>query len=74
MKQKTIAVIGGGSAARRHGWLNVDPRKPNEFLAEIVRWKDREIEQFRSYRQAEIQNLAGDRFEIIRACASVGVL
>ena len=118
MKQKTIAVIGGGSAgltaartahelgakvlffmgdnadraslcinagcmpskamfepidamshARRHGWLDVEPRRPNEFLAEIVRWKDREIAQFRAYREAEIRQLADDRFEIIRANA-----
>jgi len=118
MKQKTIAVIGGGSAgltaartahelgakvlffmgdnadraslcinagcmpskamfepidvmshARRHGWLQVEPRRPNEFLAEIVRWKDREIAQFRAYREAEIRQLADDRFEIIRANA-----
>src|SRR6266851_8336476 len=102
MKQKVVAVIGGGSAgltaartahklgakvlffmgdnadraslcvnagcmpskamfepidamhhARRHGWLEVEPRRPNEFLAEIVRWKDREIAQFRAYRQTE---------------------
>jgi len=118
MKQKTIAVIGGGSAgltaartahelgakvlffmgdnadraslcinagcmpskamfepidamyhARRHGWLHVEPRRPNEFLAEIVRWKDREIAQFRAHREAEIRQLADDRFEIIRANA-----
>jgi pyruvate/2-oxoglutarate dehydrogenase complex dihydrolipoamide dehydrogenase (E3) component len=118
MKQRTIAVIGGGSAgltaartahelgakvlffmgdnadraslcvnagcmpskamfqpidamhhARRHGWLQVDPRRPNEFLAEIVRWKDREISGFRAYRQSEIRGLADDRFEIIRANA-----
>jgi len=118
MKQKTIAVIGGGSAgltaartahaggtkvlffmgdnadraslcinagcmpskamfepidamhhARRHGWLSVEPRRPDEFLAEIVRWKDREIARFRAYRQAEIRGLADDRFEIIRANA-----
>ena len=118
MKQKTIAVIGGGSAgltaartahefgakvlffmgdnadraslcinagcmpskamfepidalyhARRHGWLHVEPRRPNEFLAEIVRWKDREIAQFRAHREAEIRQLANDRFEIIRANA-----
>jgi len=55
--------------ARRHGWLRVEPRHPNEFLAEIVRWKDREIARFRAYRQAEIRNLADDRFEIIRANA-----
>ena len=118
MKQKTIAVIGGGSAgltaartahelgakvlffmgdnadraslcinagcmpskamfepidamshARRHGWLDVEPRRPNEFLAEIVRWKDREIAKFRAFREAEIRHLADDRFEIIRANA-----
>jgi mercuric reductase len=119
MKQKTIAVIGGGSAgltaariahqmgarvlffmgdnadraslcvnagcmpskamfepidamhhARRHGWLHVEPQRPNDFLAEIVRWKDREIARFRAYRQAEIRSLADDRFEIVRANAS----
>ncbi len=118
MKQKTIAVIGGGSAgltaartahelgakvlffmgdnadraslcinagcmpskamfepidvmshARRHAWLHVEPRRPNEFLAEIVRWKDREIAQFRAHRAAEIRQLVDDRFEIIRANA-----
>jgi pyruvate/2-oxoglutarate dehydrogenase complex dihydrolipoamide dehydrogenase (E3) component len=57
------------SHARRHGWLQVEPRRPNEFLAEIVRWKDREIAQFRAYREAEIRQLADDRFEIIRANA-----
>lgn len=55
--------------ARRHGWLRVEPRQPNELLAEIVRWKDREIARFRAYRQAEIRSLADDRFEIIRANA-----
>ena len=118
MKQKTIAVIGGGSAgltaartahelgakvlffmgdnadraslcinagcmpskamfepidamhhARHHGWLHVEPRRPNEFLAEIVRWKDREIARFRAYRQSEIWSLADNRFEIVRANA-----
>ena len=118
MKQKTIAVIGGGSAgltaartahelgakvlffmgdnpdraslcinagcmpskamfepidvmshARRHGWLHVEPRRPNEFLAEIVGWKDREIAKFRVFREAEIRHLADGRFEIIRANA-----
>jgi len=118
MKQKTIAVIGGGSAgltaartshalgakvlffmgdnaeraslcinagcmpskamfepidamhhALRHGWLRVEARQPNELLAKIVRWKDREIARFRAYRQAEIRDLAGERFEIIRANA-----
>jgi len=55
--------------ARRHDWLDVDPRRPDDFLAEIVRWKDREIARFRAYRQAEIRSLADDRFEIIRANA-----
>lgn len=118
MKQKTIAVIGGGSAgltaartahelgakvlffmgdnadraslcvnsgcmpskamfqpidamhhAQRHGWLKVEPRQPHDFLAGIVRWKDREIARFRAYRQAEIRSLADDRFEIFRGNA-----
>jgi pyruvate/2-oxoglutarate dehydrogenase complex dihydrolipoamide dehydrogenase (E3) component len=56
--------------ARRHGWLHVDPRRPDEFLAEIVRWKDREIARFRAYRQAEIRSLTDDRFEIVRANAA----
>jgi len=55
--------------ARRHGWWRVEPRQPNELLGEIVRWKDREIARFRAYRQAEIRDLAGERFEIIRANA-----
>lgn len=55
--------------ARRHGWLRVEPRQPDEYLAEIVRWKDREIARFRAYRQAEIRRLADDRFQIVRSNA-----
>ncbi len=55
--------------AKAHGWLIVEPKQPNEYLAQIVRWKDEEIEKFRAYRQKEIQDLAGDRFQIIRANA-----
>ncbi len=55
--------------AKRHGWLRVEPKQPNEFLGQIVRWKDAEIEKFRVYRQEEILALAGDCFEMIRANA-----
>lgn len=55
--------------ARRHGWLEVRPKQPNEYLAQIVRWKDGEIEKFRAYREAEIRALASGTFTIIRANA-----
>jgi pyruvate/2-oxoglutarate dehydrogenase complex dihydrolipoamide dehydrogenase (E3) component len=53
--------------ARQHGWLKVEPRHPNEYLAQIIRWKDAEIEKFRAYRDAEIRERGGKKFEIIRA-------
>jgi len=56
--------------AKQHGWLEVKPKQPNEYLAQIVRWKDGEIEKFRSYRDAEIQALTSETFTIIRANAS----
>jgi len=56
--------------AKQHGWLEVKPKQPNEYLAQIVRWKDNEIAQFRAYRQNEIQELASDTFTIIRSNAS----
>src|SRR6476659_8552564 len=52
--------------ARQHGWLEVRPTHPNEYLAQIVRWKDGEIEKFRAYREEEIQALASETFTIIR--------
>lgn len=55
--------------AKQHGWLKVEPRHPDEYLAQIVRWKDNEIEKFRVDRQREIRALADDRFQIIRANA-----
>ena len=55
--------------ARQHGWLEVRPTHPNEYLAQIVRWKDGEIEKFRAYREEEIQALASETFTIIRANA-----
>ena len=58
--------------ARQHGWLEVKPRQPNEYLAQIVRWKDNEIAQFRAYRQKEIRDLAGDTFTIVRSNACFG--
>lgn len=55
--------------AKRHGWLEVTPKKPDEYLAQIVRWKDNEIGEFRAYRQKEIRNLASNSFQIIRSNA-----
>ncbi|MEO8439212.1 MAG: hypothetical protein ABI540_03210 [Spartobacteria bacterium] len=48
--------------AKRHGWLEVKPKKPGEYLGQIVRWKDYEIAQFRAYRQKEIRELTSDTF------------
>jgi pyruvate/2-oxoglutarate dehydrogenase complex dihydrolipoamide dehydrogenase (E3) component len=56
--------------AKRHGWLEVKPKQPDEYLAQIVRWKDNEIAEFRAYRQKAIREMASDRFQIIRANAS----
>ncbi len=56
--------------ARQHGWLEVKPKQPNEYLAQVVRWKDGEIEKFRLYREEEIRTRASENFTIIRANAS----
>src|SRR5262249_17531016 len=53
--------------AKQHGWLEVRPKHPDEYLAQIIQWKDEEIAQFRAYRNEEIQNLESERFEITRA-------
>ncbi len=55
--------------AKRNGWYRVEPSEPNELLAQIIRWKDTEVEAFRVYRQAEMLALAGNCFEMIRANA-----
>lgn len=55
--------------ARRHGWLRVEPKQPEEYLGQIIRWKDAEIARFRDFRNEEIRELAGDRFQIFRANA-----
>ena len=55
--------------AKRHGWLEIRPRHPDEYLAEIIRWKDQEIAKFRAYRNEEIENLKSENFEIIRSKA-----
>jgi mercuric reductase len=55
--------------AKQHGWFRVEPKQPDEILAQIIRWKDAEIEKFRVYRQDEIRALAGACFEMIRANA-----
>jgi len=55
--------------AKLHGWLEVKPKQPDEYLAQIVRWKDNEVAQFRAYRDREIRDLASDSFTILRADA-----
>lgn len=55
--------------ARRHGWLSVEPRQPEAYLAQMVAWKDREIARFRAYRQRAIRQRAGEHFKVIRANA-----
>ncbi|HEY4282607.1 MAG TPA: NAD(P)/FAD-dependent oxidoreductase [Chthoniobacterales bacterium] len=56
--------------ARQHGWLDVQPKQPNEYLGQIVRWKDQEIAEFQNFRQREIRELASNTFTIIPANAS----
>src|SRR5678815_120970 len=55
--------------AKRHGWLEVKPKQPGESLAQIVRWKDKEIAQFRAHRAREIRELASDTFTTVRSKA-----
>ena len=55
--------------ARRRGWLRVEPVLPEQFLAQIVAWKDREIARFRAYRQTAIREKSSDDFLVIRADA-----
>ena len=55
--------------AKLHGWLEVKPKQPDEYLAQIVRWKDNEVALFRAYRDREIRDLASDSFTILRADA-----
>ena len=55
--------------AKQHDWLEIKPRQPNDYLAQIIRWKDVEIAKFRAYRNQEIHELQDDRFQIIRAGA-----
>jgi pyruvate/2-oxoglutarate dehydrogenase complex dihydrolipoamide dehydrogenase (E3) component len=53
--------------AKQRGWLEVTPKKADEYLAQIVRWKDHEIAAFRAYREKEIRELESNSFSIIRA-------
>src|SRR6476469_5767681 len=55
--------------AKQHGWLEIKPKQPNDYLAQIIRWKDVEIARFREYRNQEIRELEDERFRIIRARA-----
>ena len=56
--------------AKQHGWLDVVAKQPDEYLAQIVRWKDHEIAEFRAYRQKAIREHASETFQIIRSNAS----
>lgn len=55
--------------AKRNGWFKVEPRHPEKFLREIVRWKDAQIAEFNAHRQKEIHRLRGRNFRIIPATA-----
>jgi pyruvate/2-oxoglutarate dehydrogenase complex dihydrolipoamide dehydrogenase (E3) component len=52
--------------AKAHGWLRVEPRRPEAYLAQIVAWKDREIARFRAYRQAAIERKDSEDFRVVR--------
>jgi pyruvate/2-oxoglutarate dehydrogenase complex dihydrolipoamide dehydrogenase (E3) component len=56
--------------AKRHGWVRVEPVHPDQYLSQIVHWKDEQIAGFRDYRQQEIRELVADRLQIINAKAS----
>ena len=56
--------------AKQHGWLEVRPKQPDEYLAQVTRWKDVEIEKFRVYRQEEVRALASKTFTIVRSNAA----
>ena len=51
--------------AKRHGWLEVHPKQPEQFLAQIVAWKDREIDRFRCFREEELERLHCPDFQVI---------
>ena len=51
--------------AKRHGWLEVKPHQPENYLAQIVAWKNGKIEKFRSGRNEQIRSLESDDFRII---------
>ena len=55
--------------AKRHGWLEVKPKHPEDYLAQIVAWKNHEIAAFRNHRQQEIRDHEADDFNVIRANA-----
>ena len=56
--------------AKRNGWLRVEPVDAAQYLAQVVRWKDEQIAEFRDYRQQEIRALATQNLQIINAKAS----
>ena len=55
--------------AKRHGWLRVEPLRPEAYLSQIVAWQNREVARFRAFRQAAIAAKEADDFRIVRANA-----
>jgi len=55
--------------AKRHGWLRVEPLRPEAYLSQVVAWKDREVGRFRAFRQSAIRAKDADAFRVVRAAA-----
>ncbi len=64
-----FAPIDAMHHAKRHGWLRVEPVRPEAYLSQIVAWKDREVARFRAFRQSAIAAKDADDFRVIRASA-----
>src|SRR4051794_34199899 len=69
-KRRARAVFAGRERRQQQGGLAVCPKQPNDFLSQVVPWKDNEIAQFRAHRRKEIRDLASDSFESIRSNAT----
>ncbi len=55
--------------AKRLGLLDVLPRDPERYLAQLVAWKDREIARFRAFRQRAIREREAEDFVVVRRAA-----
>ncbi len=55
--------------AKLHGWLEVRPKQPDDYLGQIVAWKDRQIAGFREYRNEAIRLHQGENFRVVRSRA-----